>query len=379
MDRLKLDRDAIAAVRRGHPWVYQDAVDQRPPAGTPVTLVDHKNRVVGFGLADEGPIAVRVLGTGVQPLETLVADRIRRAVALRRRVVPGQTNAFRLVNGAGDLLPGLVVDRYDRLLAMRIYAAAWLPHLDLIVDALTALDGVDTLYRRLGVRRVDGRDGGETVWGKQAPETLVVQEHGLQFLVRPGVGQKTGLFLDQRENRRRIGTMSREAEVWNLFGYNGGFSVYAAAGGARRVLTVDISGPALADARENFRLNGLDADAHHFEKADIFQWTAPGRTDVLVCDPPSLAHGRHSDKAARSAYRDLAARVGAWVQRDGLLATFSCTARLSSSRWEEAVRDGLRRAGRWAWLERGEAPPDHPVALAHSEGRYLKSGLLRRL
>ncbi len=379
MARLKLAKDAIAAVRRGHPWVYADAIQERLPTGTEVRLVDHRDKLVGFGLADEGPIAVRVLGSGVEPLDQLLRTRVRRAAAVRRRVVDGDTDCFRLVNGAGDMLPGLVVDRYGTLLVLRVYAAAWAPHLDAVVEALREVDGVETIYRRLGVRRVDGGEGGETLWGAPAPETLVVREHGLRFLVRPGVGQKTGLFLDQRDHRYQLGRMSRDAKVWNLFGYNGGFSVYAAAGGARRVLTVDVSGPALADARENFRLNGLDPDAHGFEATDVFSWDAPGRTDVLICDPPSLARGRRSDPAARAAYRDLAARVGPWVVKDGLLATFSCTARLSVTRWEESVREGLRRAGRWAWLARGEAPPDHPVALAHAEGRYLKSGLLRRL
>ncbi len=379
MPRLKLPKDAIAAVRRGHPWVYEDAVSERHEPGTFVRLVDHRDRLVGTGLADEGPIAVRVLGTGAEPLEQLLPARIQRAAALRRRVVTGDTTAFRLVNGAGDLLPGLVVDRYDTLLVLRVYAAAWVPHLDAVVDALSGLDGVQSIYRRYGVRRVDGQDGGQTLWGGPAPETLVVREHGLKMLVRPGIGQKTGLFLDQREHRRKLGELSRDATVWNLFGYNGGFSIYAAAGGARRVLTVDVSAPALDDAVENFRLNGLDPDAHGFECTDVFTWSAPGRADVLICDPPSLARGKRSDPAARAAYRDLAARVGPWVQRDGLLATFSCTARLSAARWEESVRDGLRRAGRWAWLSRGEAPPDHPVPLAHPEGRYLKSGILRRL
>lgn len=377
--RLKLDQETVAAVRRGHPWIYEDAVIERLPAGSEIRLTDHRDRIVGFGLADDGPIAIRVLGSGVEPLDTLIEGRVRRAAALRRRLIPDQTNAYRLINGAGDLLPGLVVDRYDRLLVVRLYSAAWVPHLGLIVDALSALDGVETVYRRFGVRRVDDRDGGETLWGAAAPETVVVTEHGLRFLMRPGVGQKTGLFLDQREHRRRIGTLARHARVWNLFGYNGGFSVYAAAGGARQVLTVDVSAPALADARENFRLNGLDPDAHGFEATDVFTWDAPGRTDLLICDPPSLARGKRSDQAARAAYRDLAARVGPWVVRDGLLATYSCTARLSMARWEESVRDGLRKAGRWAWLDRGEAPPDHPVAMAHPEGRYLKSGLLRRL
>lgn len=283
-----------------------------------------------------------------------------------------------MLNGEGDGLGGLVLDRYGELAVLRVYARGWEPHLDAVVEAVRALGWPRTVFRRLGVDRVDGAEGGHTLWGPEAPRQLVVREHGLRFLVRPYEGQKTGLFLDQREHRRQVGELARGLEVVNLFAYNGGFSVYAAAGGARRVTSVDLAGPALEDARENFRLNGLDPSAHRFEKADIFQWSLDGRAELLVNDPPSLTHRRDADSAARTAYRDLNARVGAWVAKDGLLATASCSARLSLLRWEEAVREGLRKVGRWSWLGRSEAPPDHPVGLEHPEGRYLKWGLLRR-
>lgn len=376
---LTLSEDALGTVARGHPWVWRDGLRGSARPGEPVMLVDGKGRDVVFGLFDEGPIAVKVLGRRARPIPELLRERLHRADVLRRRVVPGDTDCYRLLNGEGDQLPGLVVDRYADLAVVRVYSAAWEPHLDAIVDAISALGWVNTIFRRLGVERVDGGKGGQTLRGPAAPEQVVVREHGLRFLARPYDGQKTGLFLDQREHRRRVGELSAGRVVFNLFGYTGGFSVYAAAGGASRVLTVDIAAPALEDAKENFRLNGLAPDLHGFEAADVFKWNPSTKSDFLICDPPSLTHNKSTDGAARSAYRDLAARVGPMVSVDGLLATASCTARLSTERWEESVRTGLRRSGVWALLERSEAPPDHPVALEHPEGRYLKFALLRRM
>jgi 23S rRNA (cytosine1962-C5)-methyltransferase len=379
LDAVVLNNDALRAVRRGHPWVYADALRGSADPGQFVALHDRKGSAFGWGIADEGSIAIRVLPGEPRPVEAFLAERLTRADALRTRLMPPATNAYRLVNAAGDGLPGIVVDRYGGVAVLRLYSAGWAVHLDPLVKALSGLPWVEAVYRRYGVKRVDGRKGGETLFGPPVPECLVVEEHGLRFLVRPEKGQKTGLFLDQRENRRRIGALSAGRRVFNLFGYNGGFSVYAAANGASRVETVDLAGPALEDAKENFRLNGLDPKAHAFHAADVFKWEAPGKAGLVICDPPSLTHAQAADGAARQAYRRLNARVAKWVTADGLLATASCSARLDAATWESAVGEGLAEEGRWAMLMRCGAPPDHPVALAHPEGRYLKFALLSRL
>jgi 23S rRNA (cytosine1962-C5)-methyltransferase len=378
MERLTLTRDTIGPVRRGHPWVYADGVTRRAPAGTPVQLCDDRGRPVAFALADDGPIAARVLARHAEPVGRLLRRRVAAAAAERPGVLPADTDAYRVVNGPGDALPGVVVDRYAHVAVLRLYSAAWLPWLDDLTAALADIPGVRTVLRRLGVRRVDGDEGMDLLAGPDLDGPVVVQEAGLRFLARPDVGQKTGLFLDQREHRRFVASVSAGASVANLFAYTGGFSVHAAAAGARHVTTVDISAPALEDARENFRLNGLDPAAHAFVAADAFGWTPDAPVDVLVCDPPNLSHGKGSDRAAAVAYRDLNKTVGAHVRQGGLLATASCTARLSRERWEQAVREGLRSAGRWSWLWRAAEPPDHPVALDHPEGRYLKFAVLRR-
>lgn len=378
MHRLPLTADAIGPVRRGHPWVYADGVKERAPAGTPVQLSDERGRPVAFALADEGPIAARVLSRHAEPVPRLIARRVAAAAADRSGILPDGTDAYRVVNGPGDALPGIVVDRYAHVAVVRLYSAAWSPFLEPLTRAVADIPGIKTVLRRLGVRRVDGASGVELLHGPEFKGPVIVRESGLRFLARPDVGQKTGLFLDQREHRCFVATLSSGATVANLFAYTGGFSVHAAAAGAARVITVDISEPALADARENFRLNAMDPRMHEFVCADAFGWTPDLPVDVLICDPPNLSHGKSSDRAAYVAYRDLNRTVGTHVRPGGLLASASCTARLSRERWEQAVREGLRSAGRWSWLWRAAEPPDHPVALDHPEARYLKFAVLRR-
>ncbi len=379
LEALELTDDTVGSVARGHPWVYGDGiVGPRAPVGTPVQLKDGRGRPVAFGLADEGAIGVRVLGRHPAPLPRILDNALADALRLRRSVIGDDTDAYRVINGSGDGLPGLVVDRYGPLLVVRVYGKCWEPWLDELTPRLQAVDGVRSVARRLGVRRVDGRDGIELLAGEPLPDSLVVQEHGLRFLVRPASGQKTGLFLDQRDNRAAIRRVARDRSVLDLFSCTGGFAVYAAAGGARRVLVADAAPEALADAAENLRLNGFDPDRHAFEKVDAFTWDPPDGLDLVVCDPPSLTHGRKADAAARRRYRDLATRYGRALRPGGLLATASCTARLSWEQWEQAVREGLRRAGRWAWLARAAEPADHPVLAEHPEARYLKFALLVR-
>ena len=365
-------------MENGHPWVFREG-GFAAKAGLVVELHGDTKRAIGWGLADDGPIAVRVLGRGPAPKDVrpVIAARIADAAAARPRFLLPDTDAYRLVAGEGDGLGGLVVDRYGPLAVVRLYGACWERHLPTITESLTALPWCTTVARRFGVARVDGRDGLDTLAGPRAPDTLVVSEGGMKMLVRPYVGQKTGLFLDQREHRALIRRWSAGAgEVANLFAYNGGFSVSAALGGARRVTTVDLAPEAVADARENFRLNGIDADRHGFEVADVFAWKPSAALDILVVDPPSLAHARASEGAARAAYKKLHVQLGGSVAPGGLLATSSCTARLSFEDWKGAVRDGLQ--GDWSWCWQSAEAPDHPVAIGHAEGHYLKFGVLRR-
>ena len=246
------------------------------------------------------------------------------------------------------------------------------------MSAVQGLGWVGAIYRRFGVHRVDGTDGGEPLLGAEPPDVMVVSEYGMKMLVRPLVGQKTGLFLDQREHRELVRRWAAGRMVANLFAYTGGFSVAAAIGGAARVVTVDIAPEAVEDAKENFRLNGLDPAGHGFEVADAFEWRPRGHVDLLIVDPPALTRAKKSDGAARSAYRKLHRRLGPFVPKSGLLATSSCSARLSLDGWRQAIREGLAPTGDWSWHWCSGEPPDHPTALGHPEGHYLKFAVLRR-
>lgn len=375
---IRLAPGAVSSIESGHPWVFRGSAPI-PEPGVVVRLVSPEGRQVGWGLADEGAIAVRVLGRGrIESVPRLISERIAQADRVRVRMLGPGTDAYRVVSGAGDGLPGLIVDRYGELAVLRIYAGAWEAYLDAIVAAVASLGWVSTVFRRYGVRRVDARTGGEALSGPEPPESLVVHEDGVAVLVRPRQGQKTGLFLDQREHRGLIRRWAAGRTTVNLFAYTGGFSVCAALGGAAHVTTVDLAPEAIADARENFRLNDLDPGAHAFEVADAFDYTPRSRPDLLVVDPPSLARSKGTSGAARSAYRKLHRRCGPWVPRDGLLATSSCTARLGMEPWASAVAEGLLASGEWSWHWRSAMAPDHPVAVGHPEGAYLKFGLLRR-
>jgi 23S rRNA (cytosine1962-C5)-methyltransferase len=380
LPRVVVPRSTELPLRRGHPWVFGD-VKVPAKVGAAVVLTTASGEAVAWGLADEGEIVVRVLGLGdpgAVDLDKLLQERIGRADALRARLIEAPTDAYRVVNGEGDGLPGLVLDRYGAVAVLRLYSKGWEQHLAAIVQAVSGLPWVRTVLRKLGVERVDGSEGVLLLAGEPSPPSVVVHEGQMRLLVQPGVGQKTGMFLDQREHRALVGRWSSGRVVANLFAYHGGFSVAAALGGARRVTTVDLAPAAIDDARENFRLNGLDPDQHGFEVADAFAWTPGERLDLLIVDPPSLARARRAAEAARNAYRKLHRRLGEYVARDGLLATSSCTSWVDETTWRGLVEEGLCSSGSWSWLHTSGAPPDHPRAAGHAEGSYLKFGLLRR-
>ncbi len=378
MQRVQISTSLEKQLKKLSPWIFRSTLNHTYPDGTLLLLVNDKNKPLAFGLADSGDISVRVLGRAPRQLSTVITQRIQQAFELRHRFGPPKTNCFRLLNGEGDGLSGVIADVYGDTIVLRLYSKCWLPHLQLLVDVLSDLPNIERVYRKYGVRNVDGKKGGRTLYGTKLPDSLIVQEHGIQFLVRPKKGQKTGLFLDQREHRRIIGSMSKDKMVSNLFAYNGGFSIYAAMGGAKRVYSVDIAAQALDDAKEIFRLNGINPDRHVFEATDAFQWKSPESMDIFICDPPSLSKGKQSDANAQKAYQDLATNCAKQVAKGNILATASCTARLTSKEWERAIIQGIRSHGQWSWLWRSYEPLDHPTMLEHTEARYLKFALLHR-
>ena len=392
--RLPLRKDLARHLRAGHPWVFRRAVEAAPralEAGAVVDVVED-DRFVARGYYDpHSAISVRILTRDAA--EAIDAAfwrrRVRRAAALREALVVG-TTGYRLVHGESDGLPGVVADRYAGHAVLKLHSAGLTPHRARIVDALREeVPGLAGIYGRDEIPRDEEDDGvapkGRVLWGAEPPERIEIDEHGMRLLVDVRRGQKTGLFLDQRENRRLVRDLARgRAEGLNLFGYTGGFSVAAALGGLRHVVTVDQDADALKLARENFRANGLDPADHAFAAGDAFEWLrryrAEGRTfDLVVCDPPAFAKSQKAVEGALAGYAALNRAALQVLAPGGLLVTASCSARVSADQFQDAVKEGAAKARLEVLLvEERHQPPDHPVSPQFREGRYLKCLVYRR-
>lgn len=376
-------------VAAGHPWLYADAVPALAGArtGEIVTLLGQGRRPIGSALFDaESPIALRVLGTGRdEPAgPALWRRRLETAWLLRQSTLDlTTTDAFRLLHGEGDRMPGVVVDMYAGCAVLKLDTAAWLPHLAELTAAIVEVVRPRSIY----FKGLSGQRGGAEVPPAQRPRVLhgaepapliEIREYGMKLQVDVRRGQKTGLFLDQRDNRRLVRQVARGREVLNLFSYNGGFSVAAALGGATRVTSVDLARAAVDAARDNFAVNGLDPAAHAFVAADAFDDLArreqAGESfDLVVCDPPSFAPNQKAVRAAQSAYTKLNAQALRRVRPGGLFAAASCSSHVSMDMFLQTLRESSRVARRpLRVLEVRSEPPDHPTPLHFPEGRYLK-------
>ena len=393
---LDLRKDLVRHLRAGHPWVFRKAIEKAPKGLAAGAIVDvtEDGRFVARGYFDpHSAISVRVLTRDAA--EQIDAGfwrrRVARALALRRELVR-DTTGYRLVHGESDGLPGVVADRYDRFAVLKLYSAGLVPHRGAIVEALRAeAEDLAGVYGRDEVPRDDDEDSagapqGRVLWGAEPPGRIEIFEHGMKVLVDVRKGQKTGHFLDQRENRRMVRGLARgRSEALNLFSYTGGFSVAAALGGARHVVSVDVDRDAIALARENFRANGLDPADHAFAAEDAFELLAGykregRRFDLVVCDPPAFAKSQKAVEAAVAGYASLNRAALAVLAPGGLLVTASCSARVTAEQFFDAVKEAAfkARVDLQLVLETRQ-PPDHPVSPQFREGRYLKCLVLRRV
>jgi 23S rRNA (cytosine1962-C5)-methyltransferase len=401
---MRLTPAAESAVRHGHPWVFDQSVREQNREGTAgeiAVIYDRRDGFLALGLYDpESPLRVRILHTG--PPATLNADWWRHhldtTLARRQELIEaaapasGRTNGFRLINGESDGWPGLVVDRYASTLVLKLYTAAWLPRLDEVVTLLReTLPWATALVLRLSRNLVEtARQSYQRAEGflfsddDPPQETVVFRENGLCFEAGVRHGQKTGFFLDQRDNRARIEPLAAGRDVLNAFSFSGGFSLYAARGGARSVTDLDLSEHALASARRNFALNRDDDPAvascpHHSVQADAFAWLArpsPERYDMIIVDPPSLARRESERAGALEGYAHLNASAVARLRTGGVLVSASCSAHVDEAEFFSAIRRTVRDAGRsFQELWTSNHAVDHPAAF--KEARYLKCLALR--
>ncbi len=384
--RLKKGRDA--ALLHGHPWVFSgaiDAVEGKPAAGDIVLAKNAAGRPAALGFFNpHTDIAFRFLTSHT---ETVISSdfwrrRLETACALRQKVINDRTNAYRLINAEGDGFPGLIVDVYNSILVLSVTTAGMEKQKKHIVDELSGRFQPQAIYEqsRGRSRSLEGLENHDCfLLGDAEANPVAIKENGLEFFVDFIGGQKTGFFLDQRLNREKIGALSRDARVLNCFAYTGAFSVYCAAGGARRVVSLDISKTACAAARQNLQHNGHSVEMHPVIETDVFTYlrNTQENFDLIILDPPAFAKTKRDVGKASRGYKEINLQAIKRLVPGGVLATFSCSNFIEEDLFCRIVGGAAQDAGvNLRVLARLEAGPDHPVALGHPEGRYLKGLLL---
>ena len=383
-------------VRAGHPWVFSGAIDNisaKEPAGSLAHVVTANGQMLGTGYLNPAcSIAVRMLTRSAQAIDitpAFIRSRLERALTLRQTLVSPDTTGYRLVNGEGDFLPGFVIDRYDRFVVLQCLTAGADALRSLVVEAVADLlspHGIHGIYEKSEgrVRKEEGlinRAG--AIWGEEPPPIVEIQEHGHRFQVHIQGGQKTGFFLDQRENRALVGSLASGKSVLNGFSYTGGFGLYAAKQGAKSVVSVDSAAPALRVAKANWQANGLTATPETFIQADMFSYLREReekeeKFDIIILDPPPFIRRRQDVKAGLKGYKEINRHALSRLTSGGQLLTFSCSQHVSPQDFMQAVLFATVDAKREVQILRTLGPAaDHPVNIAHLEGTYLKGMWLR--
>jgi 23S rRNA (cytosine1962-C5)-methyltransferase len=381
--KVILKKSREASVKRFHPWIFSGAIERlegKAQDGDWVEVVDSAQRPMGYGHYQKGTITVRVLSFHDRPDENFYNEKIEQALRQRivSKVISNATNCYRLVHGEGDGLPGLIIDVYNG--AAILQSHSWGMHQDrkLIAKALKfVLTDLNSIYYK----------SQNTLAEKMQNEYLhamgvlphVALEHGNRFYVDWEEGQKTGFFLDQRENRRLLGEMSKGAKVLNTFCYTGGFSIYALNGGAELVHSVDTSEKAIAMTRKNLELNMHDPNTHACFTSDTFDFLKDkmGQYDIIVLDPPAFAKHKDARHQAMKGYQRLNAEAIRIVRPNGIIFTFSCSQVVDRQLFYDTIVSSAIQTGRDVKvLHRLSQPADHPVSMYHPEGEYLKGLVL---
>lgn len=389
--RLRITSRAESIVRAGHPWLFSDSIiaqNREGELGEIGILYDRKDQFLGLGLYDPfSPIRLRVLHIG-KP-ETLDSawweKRLMQAVGRRSALFDANTTGYRLCHGENDGWPGFVLDRYATTLVLKLYTGAWLMRLDELLNMMKAKIPSERIVLRLSrhVQRAisekkialtgEFKDG-IVIRGNALSEPVVFQESSLYFEADVLKGQKTGFFLDQRENRRLVESLSKGRHVLNAFSFSGGFSLYAARGGAHSVTDLDISQHALESAKRNFALNKdtLKKCPHELIRADAFDWLGKKKAfDLVILDPPSLAKKELERQGAIQAYQRLVGKGIHSLRKGGILVAGSCSAHVSASEFFDAVKAAARQSARdFDELQTTGHPPDHQAIFPEAE--YLK-------
>lgn len=379
MKTVRVKERAVGAVRRGHPWIYRDQIDHSQGAiSGDWVRIEHRGEVLGVGMWDaRSPLAVRVWAPG--GAEPALEGRLDRALAWRDLLfADGSTTAYRGVNGEGDRAPGFVVDRYGDVAVLRPDGDGARARIEWFADALwprLAARGVASLVLR------DPDAPASTLRGPDVAGPVAALEHGVPLVADVVRGQKTGAFLDQRENRRRVGALARGRRVLNLFSYAGGFSLHAALGGAAKTTSVDTAMAAHESAQRSFRRAAVDPAGHDFVCADAFAFLAEAaragkRWDLVVSDPPSFAPRESAKPRALAAYRKLHRACAEVLAPGGILCAASCSSHVPERDFVATLDDAALGRSDLSLRELYGPPADHPCVPGWPEGRYLKFAVL---
>jgi 23S rRNA (cytosine1962-C5)-methyltransferase len=384
--RIVLKKGREAALRHGHPWLFSGALasmEGKPAPGDIVLVADAGGRPLGLGFYNTGDIAFRLLTTDTSERidSGFWRSRIERALSMRHRILPQGTDAFRLVNAEGDGMPGLICDHYSGYLVVSIGTAGMEKWRETVTGLLMDVIAPVGIYERSEgrSRKLEGLTERIGLLAGEAPERREITENGLHFEVDLLTGQKTGFFLDQRNNREIVSAVSRGASVLNCFSYTGAFSVYTARGGANRVVSVESSAIANEIACRNLLRNGFSPEQHPVITANVFDYLreTDETFDLIILDPPAFAKSRKDIDRSAKGYKEINLQAARHLGEGGFLATFSCSNPILPELFQKMVLGAVRDAGKSAQLLRIlTAGSDHPVNLAHIEGRYLKGLLL---
>ena len=389
---IRLQRGKDDAVRRFHPWIFSGAIhsaEKGLQAGDTVTVTDYDGNILGTGFCESESIAVKMLSFGNTKIdEWFFLDKLNRAFMVRKTMGltdNPHTNSYRLVHSEGDGLAGLIVDVYGHTAVVQAQTEGMALHLNEIVRALRLMPdlGLQAVYnksadamQRMGKEDAVIDDG--YLFGQRLDENIV--ENDNLFLPNWEEGQKTGFFLDQRENRELVRRFAQGRTVLNAFGYTGGFSVTALKGGARRAITVDSSKKAIAEAEKNIALNGYaveDNPCYVADMKDYVQEMREGAFDLIILDPPAFAKRHHDRHRGLGGYKFINAEAIKRIAKGGLLFTFSCSQAVDKATFQGIVTAAAIEAKRNVRIvDQLAQPADHPINIFHPEGAYLKGLLL---
>jgi 23S rRNA (cytosine1962-C5)-methyltransferase len=378
------------SIMRLHPWLFSGAIKKivgSPAEGDVVEIFSHEQQYLATGHYQIGSIAVRIFSfQQVTPDGEFWRSKIQQAYNLREALNltnNSQTTVYRLVNGEGDGLPGLIIDFYNGIAVTQMHSIGMYHMRNVIADVLKEL------YKQRLVAIYDKSEStlpfkanlgakNEFLFGNLP--AVEVNEYGCRFGIDVTTGQKTGFFIDQRENRQLLTHYVRDKNVLNMFCYTGGFSVYAIKGGAASVHSVDSSSPAVELTQKNMQLNGINDDQHLVINADAFAFMNGIRDayDVIVLDPPAFAKHQDALRNALQAYKRLNAKAIEQIRSGGIIFTFSCSQVVSKENFRKSVFAAAANTGRHVRiLHQLIQPPDHPISIYHPEGEYLKGLVLQ--